>query len=880
MDDTRTLKERIEQTIRQEVLARDPATQITVQRSALGWVRLRMVSHLFAGLDDEQREALVNKVLATLQLHLGMYPFAGYALLTPDELPTQPQAMPIQLPLWSEVLLAPEPIVAAEIEEAEGPLVVTFYSFKGGVGRSTAMAVTAGLLAEEGRRKVVMVDFDLEAPGLTVMLRPHEGEEARYGVLDYVYQRWLTPDQGFPDIADCIRRVGRGRSDLFLVPAGAYDEDYIHRLADFDVERFYHREPNPLHQLIQDLIAHLEPDVILIDARTGFDETSAVALFDLADLAVICFAPNEQSYRGLEWVIKAARKQKEAQGKPDLRFVLTPMPPVDKEKREEWLATADDQIAELWGLEADTAAEDLRAVVDYLPAIPVAEDLLTDLPESTRVNYKRIAEFIDAALPDLRPEVSAAGLRERVLPQLKFEAATADRIQVADIPKIFQRTADFPRFLADRTTLIRGAKGTGKSLLFRLFVEQGDTARQLAVPHADLERVQFVGAHGRQTLDEWILSSEDFASFEAQAGQESWRPLWAAYALLRLMYKIPELPLHDGESAQTLRTLTTEPGSHTALVLSLVNIVRQPESWPQLSDSLKDVNRWLAGQGRLVWLLYDELDVGFGHGAESYARRRRALEALLAWWLESGDVLTHIKIKCLLREDVWRSLAFPNKSHYTGRDMALQWQEVDLWRLVLRQALESSAFAEYVRNAFDLQPDNLEKPGVERLRQTLYPLWGERMGRGKKAFTHRWVLKRIADAQQNRFPRSLILLLERAAEIEKGLEATRQESILRPRALQDAMLHVSEKRVDEVRDEYPELKLALDALSGQSSPLSKDVLAERWRDLGENVDDLIDKMVQAGIFEKRPPARGEDTPRYAVAELYLSGLGLRRKGQR
>src|SRR4051812_16178325 len=43
--------------------------------------------------------------------------------------------------------------------------VITFYSFKGGVGRSMALANIAVQLARRGKR-VLAVDWDLEAPGL------------------------------------------------------------------------------------------------------------------------------------------------------------------------------------------------------------------------------------------------------------------------------------------------------------------------------------------------------------------------------------------------------------------------------------------------------------------------------------------------------------------------------------------------------------------------------------------------------------------------------------------------------------------------------------------------------------------------------------------
>src|SRR5436189_94654 len=61
--------------------------------------------------------------------------------------------------------------------------IATFYSYKGGVGRSMALANAAVLLARAGRR-VLVVDFDLEAPGIEQYFWYFESESAAPGVLD------------------------------------------------------------------------------------------------------------------------------------------------------------------------------------------------------------------------------------------------------------------------------------------------------------------------------------------------------------------------------------------------------------------------------------------------------------------------------------------------------------------------------------------------------------------------------------------------------------------------------------------------------------------------------------------------------------------------
>jgi len=70
---------------------------------------------------------------------------------------------------------------------------VAFYSFKGGVGRSTALAAFAIHRAREGER-VAVIDADLDAPGIgTLLAADAEGTTARWGVADYLLERAIGP---------------------------------------------------------------------------------------------------------------------------------------------------------------------------------------------------------------------------------------------------------------------------------------------------------------------------------------------------------------------------------------------------------------------------------------------------------------------------------------------------------------------------------------------------------------------------------------------------------------------------------------------------------------------------------------------------------------
>jgi hypothetical protein len=122
-----------------------------------------------------------------------------------------------------------------------------------------------------------------------------------------------------------------------------------------------------------------------------------------------------------------------------------------------------------------------------------------------------------------------------------FQAATAQELEPDNIPNIFQRTEDFPKFLNNKTWLIRGAKGTGKSLLFRLFVEQPDAAKELAQCDVNLNNVNFIPAHGQPRISSSILESGDLASYEQQVGENDWQFFWLNYGLLQLCNSKSEL---------------------------------------------------------------------------------------------------------------------------------------------------------------------------------------------------------------------------------------------------------------------------------------------------------------------------------------------------
>ena len=196
---------------------------------------------------------------------------------------------------------------------------VTFYSFKGGAGRSMALANVAWILAATGFR-VLTIDWDLEAPGLHRYFRPFLRDPELVGSKGLIDLLWeysdlmLSPKDNWPSdledpkiFADPYRYIiplewplAGGTGCVHFLCAGLQDAGYGSRVRDFDWRAFYERLGGSA--FIDTFRERLKYDFILIDSRTGVADTSGICTLQLPDQVVVCFTYNRQSIKGAEAV--------------------------------------------------------------------------------------------------------------------------------------------------------------------------------------------------------------------------------------------------------------------------------------------------------------------------------------------------------------------------------------------------------------------------------------------------------------------------------------------------------------------------------------------------------------------------------------------------
>ena len=307
------------------------------------------------------------------------------------------------------------------------PFWATFYSYKGGVGRSLSLANMAALLVQKGRR-VVLIDFDLEAPGLD-SFEEFKSITSKPGVVEYVAEFEKTKIA--PAISDYVHACdlpGNLRGKLWIMPAGRKDCSYNSARANLDWIRLYDSGlGEPFVENWKAAIARqFKPDYVLIDSRTGLTDVGGICTLHMPDLVVMLFGLNEQNVNGIAAVAKTIA---ESQFKkvPQLHYVASPVPNLPRDK-DGPLAKRLAAAATCLGIKIDSTiryqanaalSEKLFVLEDQQSSQSIVrdyEDLLKKLISYNRNGIDYLSGAVDEAIENINTERA-----ERLLGILKEE---------------------------------------------------------------------------------------------------------------------------------------------------------------------------------------------------------------------------------------------------------------------------------------------------------------------------------------------------------------------------------------------------------------------------------------------------------------------------
>jgi tetratricopeptide (TPR) repeat protein len=231
---------------------------------------------------------------------------------------------------------------------------VAFYSYKGGTGRTLALANTARFAATIGKR-VVVIDMDLEAPGLTYkLLRGNQTGVRNRGLvgclLDTMHGGDVPEDLGeyLIDVelttSNFLERTTTGW--LKLMAAGSVPSpNYFGELRRLALDA--RTADGSATELLRAVIARLEkdysPDLVLIDARTGITNTNTLVLSELADDLFAFFLDLPEQLDGTRMILRSVAPLTRDESRPlHIYGVISRVPVGNDQINAGWLETEAD----------------------------------------------------------------------------------------------------------------------------------------------------------------------------------------------------------------------------------------------------------------------------------------------------------------------------------------------------------------------------------------------------------------------------------------------------------------------------------------------------------------------------------------------------------
>ncbi len=321
--------------------------------------------------------------------------------------------------------------------------VTTFYSYKGGVGRTMALANVAALLAQASKR-VLIVDFDLEAPGVP-SYGPLSCARGRPGIVDYVHHYLETSEA--PDAADFIVRCPLDEEHaIWVMPAGDNTQaSYSDRFSSIDWGFLYEHQQG--YAMLEDLrrqwaMHEVGFDYVLIDSRTGNTDIGGICTRQLPDAVVTMFVPTEQNIDGLIPIVGQIREETIEQDRR-IELIFCPSNIPDLFDEDDILGKALKSAAARLGYGNPTELEPPVTQVHHWSNMELLEQPLIVLNRGQSKLAKEYGELRTAIIEQNPVDREGAVAALKRMPQIYEAARKATKGQAAT--KVIERASEIAR---------------------------------------------------------------------------------------------------------------------------------------------------------------------------------------------------------------------------------------------------------------------------------------------------------------------------------------------------------------------------------------------------------------------------------------------------
>ena len=570
---------------------------------------------------------------------------------------------------------------------------ITFYSYKGGVGRTTSLALTATYLSRKGKN-VFVIDCDFEAPGLINFFKTSQSENNKNGLVEYLNDRLFDEKTNLADYIYNVEKTYSGNGSINLMPAGnilSNQENtinYLEGLAKIDLQG--NMLVNIFDKLITDIKKLFKPDIILVDSRTGFNNTFG-SLAQLSKHVVVLAGDDIQNQPGLEFVAKTLNESE-----IDSSFILSIISSNFNRRYNNFVQ----QIRGLTSYESEVFYFDRQNTLEFIGTPLEDNDDVDDFINGDNGSgqyqkfFSHINEIINYGDNDGDPNViepknlspvaqsnnyieennldivnpQALSIQDKVLNKIKdkFPSLYAENIDYSDdyVKKHFYFRQCMEDLFIPEKTLLLGDKGTGKTAFYKAlqnedFFSSLITKSQkshlginvLNITNFDNDNFEFIG------FDEYIKDELFIKKF------------WMYFIWLSLKTRSSYLTT-DSEYIFDMGRLDVRE--------KIINVINNEESYAKIEFDLNQVNEKLRRDDSHLIITFDYLD--------------NIVKPFL--WNDVIAPLVKIAIrfpyenispKLFLRRDLYERLGnLTNKNSFSSRIINLEWSQNEIFSYFLK----------------------------------------------------------------------------------------------------------------------------------------------------------------------------------------------------
>lgn len=834
---------------------------------------------------------IFGKAFFALQSHLtlragdGEYPIRFEAVDSVD-LAVQQRSVPLHslYPLWREVAYLQETSAGAAApfnlpaSFASGPRMVSFHSFKGGVGRTTALMtyVAARLHPVDVQKpvKVLVVDADLEAPGVTFWLDEKNRPQVSFvQFLEAMHYPPVSEQASLDFFAEQLKKtslnIDGSQRELFVLPA-ALD---LAEIQDMPVQPGHLacnlENPWILTDHLHALGQRLGVDAVFIDLRAGLSELASPVIFDPRVEHYFVTTVATQSVSGICEVLRrlhtfhSALPASERQAvKPSVVIsLLTPdlrrLPDFGRAKEliERAYPPVNDSLDEgVEWLEAEFSAS-LMAISSVREAFDLLKTSYLYAHGAQEWAASAAAVQKDSTLGTV-PAASRRNAAKALLMTCKKEYAESSGIDdwlvtepLRNLGKHFAK--DIPN------AVLVGAKGAGKTFTYLHICQAQNWATYLQRVDEGVQEAP--GAPHRIIFPVLWSSNVQGAS---QATVDKARNKGVAQLGL----------LGDGLMLSDIQRKIKD------------NLASEKQNWDDfwgglISSSLgypgldlRAVNEQLLALNQSVVLVFDGVEDVFDKPND--VGQNKSIDSLLKLVNRLGELSNQsIGALVFVRVDYVQAAIKQNLGQFLSRFSAfeLNWNPEGFLRLAYWLCAKA--------NIINASIDAAQIISVDSLIDELIALWGQKLGKNnsKEGHSARWVYAALCDLTGIFQARDLVRFFRFSAEEEiKNTNVFWTDRILSPESMRKAIPQCSHEKVREAKLEIAPLKNWSERMEAQQ--ITERFIPFSAASVKLDAEELKALRELGVIYEDLDPALGDK--RLFLPEIYRAGLGFDLSGGR